>query len=283
MSILSGIGGAVEKDSADVAGIRQWQISDSAEIAALVSSATKGGTTRIAGNLDWTGSYRAYGVIPAVYPGDSFVFHGSIDAVNGASGTVRCSQVEIVWDIEAALPISHTVSFEGNGELTLGAESAADATIADHLPSKGTKAELMSLIDTPAATEITDIRTITFTLTRQNPAYVSSSTAGFTQREEGNLDFTVAISVYEDKFQDLPALNSISGLRLYADDTLFWALDYVIVQEHTDLEVDAEGATLIGATINFGMVGHTDAGTTPVPTVGSIKTPESSPVTVWPV
>lgn len=281
MAILSGISGAVEKDATDVSTVRSWQVGTGADAATYAASNTKGGTSRVPGNEDWAGSYQAYGAIPALKPGESFVFHGSIDGTNGVNGTARCNQVEITWDIEGALPISHTVSFEANGTaLTRGAEAAADVTVPDPPPSKGTKLELWTVSGTPALdVEISDVRTMTLTITRNNPSYVSSSTAGQTGREEGILDFTLSISVYEDDFADLPDENDIRELRLYTDATLYWKLEWAILTELTDLEVDIEGGGLIGATLNYGMVGFTDVAATP--TEGSIAAPGA--VAWWPL
>jgi hypothetical protein len=283
MAILTGKNGAVEKGAVTVPTVRQWQVTTSADAPSYAASNTKGGTSRIDGNKDWSGSYQAYGALPAVTPGESFVFHGSINTVNGVTGACLCNQIEITWDIEAGTPISHTVSFEANGALTIGAETAADATIPDPPTSKGTKASMWSLIDIPAETAITDIRTMTLTFTSANQSYKTSTTNGQTERVAGILDWTASITVYEDDFDDLPDVNDIVELRMFADSTLYWQLKYAIVTEVTDLEVAIESGDKIGATINFAMVGFTDAGTSPVPTEGVIKTPESSPTTWWPV
>lgn len=274
MSVISGKSGAV-----DGAGtVRDWSVSSSADIQAYIASNTSGGTGRLAGNKDWSGSYKAYGHTPANLPGASFTFTGSVDGTNGVTGTARVDSVDIECDIEGGGIISHTVNFSSNGALTLGSAAATDATVAIPPSAIGCDVQLGTVASSPSWTPVTDVRSWTLTLTADNQSYVSSDTAGETKRNEGNLDATVSYSVYEGDPSGLPAVNSIAAIRLYTSASAYWELLWVMFGEASDIQTDIEGGSLVGATLNASMnavatVGETD-------TVGTIKTPAEA--TIWP-
>lgn len=274
MSILNGIGGAVNGKT----DIRQWQISSSSDLQKYVASNTKGGSGRLAGNGDWQGNYNAYGHSPSTLPGESLAFQGSIDGTNGAVGTAICDSVEITIDIEAGAIISHVVNFSSNGALSLGAAAASDATVPDPPTAIGCKVELGTLVAAPVWTEITDVRTVTLTITAENTPYVSSSTAGGTRRLAGNVDWTCSISVYEDDFSDLPAVDDEKAIRIYVTGALYWLLEWGIFGEVSDLLVDRESAANVGATLNLSMKGYADVDA--AATEGSITEPDST--VFWP-
>lgn len=277
MGVISGIGGLVDGKT----HVRNWSVNSSADLQRIVASNTKGGSTHLAGNKDWTGQYQAFGHTPATLPGDSFTFEGAIDLVNGASGSAMCNQVEIVWDIESGAPIGHTVSFEANGPLTLGAATVtADASVPNAPSSIGTKVQVADVSATPAFSELTDVRTITLTLTRDNQSYVSSGTAGQAQRKIGNLNFALSISLYTDNFGAaiIPTVNEVQQVRLFVNSTEYWDLRWARFGEASDIAVDRETAAIVGMTLNANMEGFTLIGSTP--TEGFIKTPALT--TYWP-
>jgi hypothetical protein len=117
MSVLTGIGGAVNA----VPGIADWEISVKKDLKALATSGSKGAMLRVAGNKDWSGSYRVYLDQPLQLPGDAFSFLGSIDGTSGAAGTAIVDEVQITADLEGANPVVSSVKFSANGVLTLGA------------------------------------------------------------------------------------------------------------------------------------------------------------------
>ncbi len=276
MSVISGVGGAVNT----ISTVRTWRINSEADLQAFVASNTKAGTGRLAGNKDWNGQYTAYGHTPIKMPGEAFAFVGNMSNGKGASGTAIVDSVEIVWDIEAGAPIAHTVSFSGNGALTLGAAAAADESVLTVLSSIGTKVELAPVLATPVYIELLDIRTITLTITASNQSYVSSSTAGETKRTEGNIDATLAISVYSDDFTlaPFPVVNDARHVRLFIDDTLFWDIDWMRFGENSDIEVDLEGPSNVGVTLNASFSAFEDIDTVLIE--GFIKKPAGS--TFWP-
>ena len=271
MSVLSGIGGAIN----GVTQLRTWQIDPKTDLASYASSNTLQAMAAMEGNTDWTGSYSAYGSTPVSMPTEALSFAGSIDGTNGATGTAIVDSVEISWDIEGAKPIEHVVNFSGNGALTIEADASADASVTLPLPSKGRKVELGTLVDAPVWTEVSDVRTIKLTISANNKAYASSSSSGGMLRLAGNIDCGVSYSVYAGDWAALPTLNQLTAIRLYDAAATFWLINWMIVGETTGLQVDREGAGLVGATINLKHlpIATIDAGGL---TAGTITNPATS-------
>ncbi len=274
MGVISGIAGAVN----GVSGMRNWSIMTSAEVQAYIASHTAGGTGRQIGNTDWSGSYGCYGHTPASLPGAALSFVGSIDGTNGAAGTAIVDSCDIECDIEASGLLSHTVNFSGNGALTLGAGVAADATTAIPGTAIGCKAAFGTLVAEPVWTDIVDVRNWKLSLSAANQEYVNSGTSGQKRRTAGNIDATISIAVHVDDLADLPVLNAIHAVRLYVSATLYWEILWGIVGEASDIQIDREGAAIVGATINLPWTGI--ATIAAAATKGSIKTPAGA--TFWP-
>ena len=287
MSVISGSQGLINADASAVHHVRTWSIETKAELGRIVSTATDGGSQRIDGNEDWTGQYTAYGHTPAVMPGSSFAFEGAIEVPtlltgHGVSGTALVESIEIAWDVEAAAPIGHTVNFGGDGALTLHAGDlsvAGDDTIPDEYPSKGCKIQLGDVSAMPSFSDITDVRTMTLTITRSSQSYVSTETAGKTRRIAGNAwDFTLSASVYQGRLDQLPQPNESKHVRMFVDGTQYWELKWAKFGEIGGVEVDVESEAIVGATISGQMSGIEKI--TATPTKGFIKTPAGT--TLWP-
>jgi hypothetical protein len=278
MAVISGIGGYVDTAISGVRSIRKWSIDDnSADAPRVVASNTKGGSTRVAGNLDWSGQYQAFGHTPAVMPGDSFTFKGSIDGTKGVSGAALCDSIEVTVDIEGGQVISHVARFSANGALAKGNVSAtADTSVPNEPSSIGCKVQTADPSASPAFADLADVRQYTLTITADNQSYVSSETAGQTQRKKGNYDFQVSISRYTSDFADGPQPNNVKHLKLFVNATEFWELKWARFIEDSGLEVDREGAGLVACTKNAVMEGFTLVGSTP--TAGHIKKPDT---TTW--
>ncbi len=278
MGAITGKAGAVD----GAAIVRNWNISETADTQAYVASNTHGGTGRLPGNVDWSGAYDAYGHTPANMPGAGFTFTGSIDGTEGVVGLAIVDQVVITCDIEGGGILSNVTNFSANGVLDPTGAVASDTP--DVIPPSaiGCKVELDEAYTTgtPVWVEVTDVRTWTLTLTSANPSYVSSSTAGQTKRNIGNLDATMSYTVYDDDIDHLIPVNTIAGMKLYVNSTLYWEILWTIFGEMSDIQVDIETSAFIGATQNASMNGL--AVVSASDTIGSIKTPAASPVTIWP-
>jgi predicted outer membrane repeat protein len=246
MAVIGGTSGAVN----GVNTVRTWTVTSTADLQAGVASNTKRGEVIVDGNTDWSGSYTCYGHTPGNMPGDGITFTGSLDGTNGVTGTAIIDSVEITIDIEAGAIIAHTVNFSGNGALTKGGAVATDATTVCPPSSIGCKAEIGTMVAVPVWSEISDVRTMTITITCGNQAYVSSATAGGTKRTAGNWSATVAITVYTDDYSSLPDENDSYRLRIYVDGSTFWLFEFVVFGETSDMGADIEGAAVVGGGLN---------------------------------
>lgn len=254
MTVLSGIAGAV--DAVNTVG--RWEVATTADIQKYIASNTKKGPVRIDGNKDWNGSYQAYGATPVKMPGDAFTFTGSIDETDGATGLVIVDQAEITIDIETGAVISHVVSFSGNGALTLGAAAATDVTTPDNPTSIGCKVELGTMVAVPVYTELDNVRTITITFTAENPSYVASGDAGQTKRVAGNIDATIAISIYVDDPANIPAPNTWKMVRVFVAGLTHWEFHACIFGEASGIVCDREMGAIVECTLNLQYSGFSE-------------------------
>lgn len=288
MSVINGLAGRVNGEST----VRNWSITSSADLQALIASNTKGGTVRLDGNVDWNGNYTGYGPQPSVFPGEYFTFQGALTSevtdTNCAESDVNgaiVDSIEVAWDIEGGAPIGYTVNFSGNGGITFstsGTDIALDTTDPRMYSSIGTVLKLVDDVpDTPVVTQVADLRSMTLTITADNKSYASSDTAGKIKRVPGNIDVQVTASVYTDDFASLPAVNLSREWRMYVNATEYWIVKWCKFGEASDLSVDPESGDPIGATLNASFNAIKTVGTTaPAITTGVITTPGVSGVAV---
>jgi len=278
----SGDKGAVGNGSAPLSAIGQWNVSVKAENQTVVDSSTAGGTLRLAGNEDWSGSYRANGAVPSFYPGAAFSFVGSIDGVNGVTGTAIVDSVKIDADIAGGKPWTHEVAFSANGPLSFGAAAAADASVAVPPSSIGTQVQLSSPAATPEWTPLNQVTTISLEFRRENSPYVDSGTGGNVMRKCGPLDWTIAIGVHPDAEATasvLPMPASVQGIEITLPNsggsfTLSWAQ----FSDLSDLVVNRATQEIVSCVLHAAMCGVASVGGTL--TRGSIVDPANN--TVWP-
>lgn len=273
---ISGIGGVIN----GVSNIREWSVEPTSAAPAHGSSATAGGTNRGAGVRDWTGSYRAYGPVPAMFPGGApAAFQAQIGGGEGIEGDIVCESVEIVWDIEGGGIIEHTVNFGGDGAYALGSYDPSDAAIPEYPTSIGTQVELSAPYPEDFA-ELEQIRSITLRLTSNPPTYSSSGTGGWIRRGQARLDAELDIDLYTEDPAILPVPNTVYQVRLYTTATLFWLLQWMRFTDGPGITVPIEEPGMVEGRLSAGFHGHTvvDAALAR----GIIQTPEVSPVTIWP-
>lgn len=277
MGAISGISGNVNTKST----VGKWSVDSTNDLQAIVASNTKGGTTHLAGNNDWSGEYEAMGYTPSSLPGTALTFVGCLDATKGASGTAIVDEVSIEIDIEGGAPIKHSCKFSSNGALTLGVVSqSADVSDVDKSSSIGCKLQMSDALAAPSYDEVTDIRTMTLTITADNKSYVSSSTAGETKRLEGNLNFAFSFTQYTADPAELVTPGDVQDVKMFVAATDFWHLQWVRFGDVSGLEVNRETGDIVGCTQNSVMEGITDVEGTM--TEGFIKTAEDAPSTIWP-
>lgn len=279
MGVISGIGGAVNGEST----VREWSIESNEDLQEYIASNTAAGTGRIIGNEDWSGSYSGYGWEPAIFPGDTFTFTGSVDGTNGVTGSAMCESVDIELDIEGGAIMQYVVNFAGNGALTLGAAAASDSTDPS-VRSTITHAtvELETALGSPESWDspIADVRRITINIAMNNPSYASSSTAGVMKRVRGSIDATVNVSLYTDDPSTLPAKGTPAKIRIRTkDDTVdeHWEIWFVRVQD-VNVETPIEDAGLVAAELVFALSASETVDS--VVTAGKIVGPSTT--THWP-
>ena len=80
---LSGRGGAVD----GVPCVRTWNINEAPNQQQYACSNTAGAEGTDKGNVDYTGQFTAYGIVPTVWPGQVFNFVGNINQQPGNEKT----------------------------------------------------------------------------------------------------------------------------------------------------------------------------------------------------
>lgn len=236
---------------------RNWGVNDISSPQAYKASNTKGGTGRVAGNRDWNGNFANYGGVPVLLPGDAFNFAGYTAPTSGVAGTdgyvwsgpAIVDQLSVNWSWANGEIITHACNISGNGALASASAAAlVDETDPTVPPICGTK------ITYNAAIEWENLLTAALTITAANQAYVNSSTACWTKRDSGPIDWSLAVT--EQNHAGLPAALAIGSdveLKLYINATEFWHLKFGHVGESTGLVVDRESGVIIQRTVNIAM------------------------------
>ena len=102
--------------------------------------------------------------------------------------------------------------------------------------------------------------------------YVTNKTNGKVNSRPGNIDLTGSFTVYGTG-STLPCLpGEIADLKLYINTTQYWQLDKAQILDISE-EVDIEGGTLQGLTVNFRFAGDADG------TGGTITKPDGTEYT----
>ena len=267
MGVITGILGAINTREL----IRDWSIAYKGNLAEYAASNTRAAKSALLGNKDWSGSFKGYGSLPEVMPGEAMSFAGTINTVKGATGTAIIDSLEINCDIEGGKPIDYTASFSGNGALTLGVDTSTDVSLLLPTTAIGCKVELGTVVTTPVWTELTDVRNWKLKFATDNKEYASSSTAGWKNRKKGQMKCDVSISVYTDDYTTLPAPGTITGVRLYDAAATFWLVNWIIWGEMTDIGASPEESGLVAATLNGQF--RALALVTATPTAGNITKP----------
>ncbi|HQU42141.1 MAG TPA: hypothetical protein PK867_04990 [Pirellulales bacterium] len=286
-TVWSGESGAIKSGATVYAAIRDWKASGKADNQAVIDSGTSGGTTRLGGNLDWSGSWSADGY-PTVKPGDAVVFTGSIDNVEGLTGPIIVESVRVNYDIAGGKPITHDVTFSGNGAWTLGAATAADAAVAAPVSSVGVVVQLAAPAALPTWVNLEQVETITLEFKRSALAYVDSTSAGWNKRKRGPFDATIAIKVHPDAtatdvaygLQGLPSPRVVKMIKITDAQTTpgVYALNWMMFSDISDVDVNRETQAIVSCTLNAALCATTSIAT--VMTLGTVTGPNAQ--TLWP-
>lgn len=246
-----------------------WHVDHKGNLSPYTASNTDGGVGRDAGNNDWTGWYQAYVHTPAVFPGDSFTFEGSIDGTNGVSGTARCTDITWEWDLRKGDYIVSRVGFAAAGALTLGAVAVTDAAEPDPTWVGSLPFHLNGV-------QQGHVNFMRLMIRKNCKRYCDAEAAGHYLWTPGDkIDVTGMWRVYEDDPAAFPAVDSRHVARFYVSATTYWQITWLMIDEVDEIGVDRKqdnepvGAVITGKfTANDGT------------TAGSIVNPDTT--TKWP-
>ena len=236
MTVICGKAGAVTGEHT----VGMWEVTYNGNPFEYYASNTDGASGQLAGNNDWSGSYKILGGEPANLPGDGITFTGSVDGTNGCTGTAIVDSITVTAPIAAGGPVTTVVAFSSNGALTVGSAAATDDTEPTPLPAKDAKLWITD-------GDVAGVQNITLTITSANKEYV---TAGETNRVAGNLTATLSYDILEGAYANLPAPNADLFMKFYITAALFWSFKWMTVENLTNLKCDIETNELIGATVN---------------------------------
>lgn len=267
MGVFSGRLGVVN----GISTVRNWNISEVMTPAVYVASNTKGGSGRENGVWDWTGAMALYGAVPSLLPGDQFTFKGQTspdDLTPGnagelLTGSAFITQLVINWNWQGGEMISIDSSFGGHLALTKqNAVQSPDVTAPAAYPIVGTKVQHST--DGASWYDIPNLTSAALTLTSAVPTYVNSSTydagttAMWTGRTKGPIDWTLALNQEDNKpggTNGYPKIGTNHQIRLYVNSTDFWLLKWGRIGDYSNLVVDRETGNIISRTLNIGMNG----------------------------
>lgn len=272
MTLLTGRGGRVN----GVTGLGDWEIQKTTNAQTMRHAGTGGGTHRVDGMLDWSGSYNAQGAVPTVLPGNALTGVFSVDGSDGYSGTAIVDQVQISWDFETNKPVVHAVNFSGNGELSSGAAVASESEIPAPTMSSDGKVSTGTVAAEPEWTDMSYVRTAQLTLSSDNKEVGHTGTSGLKNREAGPFDASLSLTVYSATGIDLPDEGDVVGVRIYNAAATYWEILWMHLGEISGIKVSPETEDIVGATLNYAWANIQSVGGTM--TLGSITDPDETDV-----
>ena len=158
---ISGTYALAKVDSGLVAQLGKWSINPKTEASEVAHSATAQAMDRVPGNLDWEGNFMAYGDSPLVWPGQTFVFSGSMDAPGatyygtiGYTGRAICDEITIKLDVEGGKEIGYDAKFSSAVRSGLAATDYLQPSLSLNLPKDNATNALYSAIGCGASLAI---------------------------------------------------------------------------------------------------------------------------------
>lgn len=252
--------------------VRRWSLSEVVTPAEFRASNTKSGTGRREGVYDYNGIIEGYAGVPPVMPSEYFDFSGytaPTTGARGAAGQVHSAENAIVeevtinWNWGTCELLNWSLRF-ASGEplpITHASSSIVDAVVPDPPIVCGTKVTL-----TTNNTVWPNIVSASLTIRANNPKYNNSTTQCFTGRRPGIIDWSAAI--VEQATNPNTTLTTalclgvkVGGstvLRLWVDATDYWDLQWGLLENISDLEVNDDTGDIISQTNNFAMNGYYD-------------------------
>lgn len=244
--------------------VRNWTVNEINEAKPFVASNTLGATGRRVSVWDWNGTFSAYGGSPSMFPGDAFTFAGYTapdDDTQGSdgqrySGTGIIDSIVITWNWANGDILSYVANFSGNGALAADTGLYTDSTTPTVPPAVDTKITY----DDSGDTDWTNISQAVLTLTAANQAYVNSSSVvsgkAWRQRKAGILDATLAVTEDRTLRASLPDIGDSLDLKLWVNATEFWQLQWMFLENFSNISADRETGAIIQRTANLSMNCH---------------------------
>jgi len=250
-----------------ISRVRNWSINRTTNQKTYAASNTGGGMARRAGVNDWSGNFAIFGGAPAVMPGEVLAFAGYTgpddEMTEGGSGRIytgdtRVAQIQVAWNWESGDILQQSVSFEGNGELTIESDTM---TLDNATPPESTgdcKIVAVGLGPVsgggdPTDLEICDLVSAQLQLSAALKPYANSCTDGWMARKAGPIDGTFSLVIQNHDLDDLDfALNDDVHFKAYVSNSTYWDLKWMRFTDVSNIQVDRESGNIIQFTANFG-------------------------------
>ncbi len=265
MAVISGLDMAI----GSVPTVHQFRMEIADELIEYISSGGQSGVGNKCGIDDWRGVAMAYGYLPPVYPGNAAAtFTASLDGTYGFTGTAYVESVEITWDIENGKYLGYSIQYSRNGALTIGGAAATDAV-------KPNPPCVQSLPLKIGTVEVNDVSFMRLKLSCQGFPRVTSGTSGGRMRTRGAMSAELEYHCYYQNPGTLPTRGLRYNVKPYCTSTLFWDINWMKVATIAPYSNPASRRPVNAKVL---MKLDSSNGTD----MGSIKTPEAAPVTIWP-
>lgn len=282
--------------------MRYWSLNWSQALETRYHSASYSGPERTPGIEDWNGVVEGYGGKPGIFPGESIalkLFSGPSDGVHGNTGKVYAAtaiadSLTINWQWQPSQMLGYALNFSANGCMGSEENDYYDTTDTCHANMCNMWVEIASVCDIevdtgtgtgttslPVYTEVQNLESASLSITADNGVIVNSSTNCCTQREHGNVDWTITLTDQEQ--YPLFNFNEYYAFKMYIAPGVYWDVQYGELQDITDIRIDRETNDIVSKTNVFAGSGRIccgdDAGDGA--TIGQIVDPDSA--TKWPV
>jgi hypothetical protein len=236
------------------------------------ASNTYWGANRNPGVIDWSGNFSVFNggylFFPGQYIGNLELFTAPDDGNYGRPGTTYCGQaivesVELTWAWGAEQSLIQQVNFAANGCVASRNRFLNDTTIEN--PSKMCGLQIQWVINNESPvpgdyTQIYNVQQATLSLSATNPEYVNSSTGCCTHRRPGNIDWTLALNMTDNR-SVLFTREDLLAFRLWNSPTDFWQLLYGIFGGSSNVVANRQTGEIQSQVANFSMKGISKTGT----------------------
>ena len=252
------------------------EIEDRSDSEAIYHSSGAGGAERAEGNVDYEGSYLAWGHTPllgesTLFCNDKFALAYTLGTTGSGQGAnVRCIGLDIVvptYDPTGRSGVYHKVYFGADGE-DLAAASAAAGAAAAIINSKG-------LACTFDGSRLTNVVSMLWRFRVNVQGEPDSSSGGIYQRPAGNIDWQFMVRRHITSWASVPAKNATGALAMEVEASgssyLEWTASQGRVIQRKGI-FDPQSRELVGVDIVIGKC--TNSGV-----VGTINSPSEQ---VWP-